>query len=639
MAAAAERRFDLIAMGRAAVDLYGEQIGGRLEDMTSFAKYLGGSAANTAVGAARLGLRVAMLTRVGDEHMGRFLRETLAAEGVDVSHVRTDPHRLTGLVVLGIKDSATFPLIFFRENCADMAIEKEDFDAGFIGSSKALLVNGTHFSQREIDAVCRHAMALAKQRDTKIVFDIDYRPVLWGLTSPGLGEERFVASDRVSAHLQSIVPHCDLVIGTEEEIHIAGGTTDTRAALCNLRGLTAATIVLKRGARGCVVYSGAIPADLESGVVHPGFPTEVFNVLGAGDGFAAGFLFGWLRDASALDCGKFGNACGSLVVSRHGCAPAMPSRSELDAFLERSESITRPHDEPRIVHLHRTTTGRTSWPRIFSLAFDHRRQFADLSKSGDGDVRIGAFKRLIGRALLDMKPGHSGAIVDDRYGFEALTQLTGTGRWLARPVEVAGSRPLAFETGHALHAALRTWPAEHAIKCLVSYSAKDADALRAAQENSLTILQDAVFGTGHRWLLEVIPPEFETDDGAVPAALEQLYQAGLRPDWWKLPPLTDDRVWYGISTIIRRRDPQCGGAIVLGYDRPYEELFASFASAQRSGIGVGFAVGRSVWGREAVRWFAGEIDDRSAAEQIRNNYQSVLDGWMRSEVRSAAPGL
>ena len=199
-----------------------------------------------------------------------------------------------------------------------------------------MLVNGTHFSKREIDGVCRHAMALAKERGTKIVFDIDYRPVLWGLTSHGLGEERFIASDRVSAHLQSIVPQCDLIIGTEEEIHIAGGTTDTRAALAKLRELTKATLVLKRGARGCVAFPDAIPNNLDDGIVHPGFPTEVFNVLGAGDGFAAGFLSGWLRDASLLDCGKIANACGSLVVSRHSCAPAMPSTQELTAFLERS---------------------------------------------------------------------------------------------------------------------------------------------------------------------------------------------------------------------------------------------------------------------------------------------------------------
>jgi 5-dehydro-2-deoxygluconokinase len=628
MAAAAERPFDLIAMGRAAVDFYGEQIGSRLEDMTSFAKYLGGSAANTAVGSARLGLRVAMLTRVGDEHMGRFLRETFVAEGVDVSHVRTDPHRLTGLVVLGIRDSATFPLIFFRENCADMGIEKSDFDADFIGSSKALLVNGTHFSKREIDGVCRHAMELAKERGTKIVFDIDYRPVLWGLTSHGLGEERFIASDRVSAHLQSIVPHCDLIIGTEEEIHIAGGTTDTRAALVKLRELTKATLVLKRGARGCVVFPGPVPENLDEGIVHPGFPTEVFNVLGAGDGFAAGFLSGWLRDSSLLDAGKFGNACGSLVVSRHGCAPAMPSSRELAAFLERAETITRPHDDPQIVHLHRTTTGRVHRRRIFSLAFDHRRQFAELTGANNGDARIGAFKRLMARALMAMPPEHSGAIIDDRYGFDALTDMTGSGRWLARPVEVAGSRPLEFEAGRNLHNVLRTWPAEHVIKCLVSYSTNDARELQRQQTESLLILQEGVFATGHRWLLEVIPPDFESDASLVVSAVEEFYRHGLRPDWWKLPPLADDDAWADIGAVIHKYDPQCGGIVVLGYDRPESELFAAFESALRGGAAVGFAIGRSVWQQPAADWFSGKADDQQVMQQVASRYRAILKGWM-----------
>ena len=130
-----EPRLDLICIGRASVDLYGEQVGGRLEDMASFAKYVGGCPTNIAVGAARLGLRSAALTRVGDEHMGRFIRETLAAEGVDVSHVNTDPERLTALVILGIRDKETFPLIFYRENCADMAIDTDDFDADCIAAS------------------------------------------------------------------------------------------------------------------------------------------------------------------------------------------------------------------------------------------------------------------------------------------------------------------------------------------------------------------------------------------------------------------------------------------------------------------------------------------------------------------------
>ena len=137
---------ELICMGRAAVDLYGEQIGARLEDQSSFARYLGGCPANIAVGAARLGLKVAMLSRVGNEQNGAFVRETLAAEGVDVSHLKTDPRLLTALVFLAIRDRDTFPLLFYRHDCADMAIAAEDLDAGFIGSADALLVSGTHFS-------------------------------------------------------------------------------------------------------------------------------------------------------------------------------------------------------------------------------------------------------------------------------------------------------------------------------------------------------------------------------------------------------------------------------------------------------------------------------------------------------------
>ena len=116
------RPLELICLGRAAVDFYGEQIGGRLEDMQSFTKYLGGSSANLCAGVARLGLRSSMLTRVGDEHMGRFVREALAAFGADVSHVKTDPHRLTASVVLGIEGTGSYPHIFFREQCADMQV-------------------------------------------------------------------------------------------------------------------------------------------------------------------------------------------------------------------------------------------------------------------------------------------------------------------------------------------------------------------------------------------------------------------------------------------------------------------------------------------------------------------------------------
>jgi 5-dehydro-2-deoxygluconokinase len=284
---------DLITLGRCGVDLYSQQIGARLEDATSFAKYLGGSSTNIAACGARQGLRTGLITRVGDEHAGRFLREQLEREGVDTRAVITDPERPTAMVMLGIKDSDTFPLVFVRENCADMAISEADLDADYIASAKCLLVTGTHFSTPAVHATSTAALNIARARGVRTAIDIDYRPVLWGLASRGDGETRFVSSDEVSAHLQAILPLFDLVIGTEEEIHIAGGSDDTLQALRSVREHTQAIVVLKRGPFGATVFDGAIPASIDDGVTVEGVTVDVRNVLGAGDAFAAGFLRGW----------------------------------------------------------------------------------------------------------------------------------------------------------------------------------------------------------------------------------------------------------------------------------------------------------------------------------------------------------
>lgn len=241
------KHLDVICLGRAAVDLYGVQVGGRLEDMQSFAKYLGGSSGNLAAGLARLGTRSSMLTRVGNEAMGRFVREALDREGVDVSHVITDPQRLTGLVILGIADRDSFPHIFYRENCADMGIESGDFDEEYIASSRALAITGTHLSTDQTFEAVGKACSIARANDTRVILDIDYRPVLWGLATPDGGDERFVESDIVTRRIQSLLGQFDLLVGTEEEICIAGGSTDVLTSLRSIREKTAATIVLKIG--------------------------------------------------------------------------------------------------------------------------------------------------------------------------------------------------------------------------------------------------------------------------------------------------------------------------------------------------------------------------------------------------------
>src|SRR5271165_3236574 len=234
--------------------------------MATFSKAVGGCPTNIAIGTARLGLKSGLITRVGDEHMGRFIREQCAREGVDVSGIHTDPTRLTSLVLLGIRDEKTFPLIFYRDNCADGALDESDIDPPYVQSARAILVSGTHFARANAAAAQLKAMRLARAAGRRIVFDIDYRPNLWGLAGHGAGEERYIKSGDVTRSLSAILPQCDLIVGTEEEMMIAGGADEPLEALKAVRAVSRATLVLKRGPMGCLVFPGPIPESLDDGV-------------------------------------------------------------------------------------------------------------------------------------------------------------------------------------------------------------------------------------------------------------------------------------------------------------------------------------------------------------------------------------
>ncbi|MEO1471243.1 MAG: 5-dehydro-2-deoxygluconokinase, partial [Pseudomonadota bacterium] len=411
-----DKTLDLITIGRSSVDLYGAQVGGRLEDMGSFDKYIGGSPTNIACGTARLGLKSAVITGVGDEHMGRFIREQLAREGVDTRGVKTDPERLTALVLLGIRDQAQFPLIFYRENCADMGLTVDDIDPAFIREARAVVATGTHLSHPQVEAATLKALETAREAGMRTALDIDYRPNLWGVAGHGEGESRFVESARVTAKLQSTLHLFDLIVGTEEEFHIAGGTTDTLAALRAVRAVSAATLVCKRGALGAVAFAGAIPDSLDAGETGPGFPIEVFNVLGAGDGFMSGLLKGWLDGEDWPTALKYANACGAFAVSRHGCTPAYPSWDELRFFFARG--ITRPdlRNDAALEQVHWATNRPGDWSTARVFAFDHRLQMEEME--GATPDRIARFKVLCLEAALAVQGGRPGygILCDGRLG-------------------------------------------------------------------------------------------------------------------------------------------------------------------------------------------------------------------------------
>lgn len=645
--AISEPKFDVICIGRSSVDLYGSQVGGRLEDMAGFAKYIGGSPTNISIGAARLGLKSAVITRVGNEHMGRFICEQLVAEGVDVSGVITDPVRLTALVLLGIRDNEQFPLIFYRENCADMGLVEDEIDPAFIASARAVLVTGTHFSTPQVAAASMKAIRLAREAGRKVAFDIDYRPNLWALGGHNDGESRFVESAYVTEHLKPILSECDLIVGTEEEWHIAGGSTDTLAALASVRAFSDATMVCKRGALGCTVFAGKddnVDADepvqitsWNAGITVPVQKIEVFNVLGAGDGFMAGFLRGWLRNESLSTAASYANGCGALAVSRHGCAPAYPSFEELSHLLTNGSLEFALRKDAKLSQLHWATTRRRRWHKLAAFAFDHRHQFIAMAKKhGRNEAAIDDFKSLaLGAASRVMREaGDEGAqtmgiLVDDRLGRSALHKASDLDCWIGRPIEESGVFPLSLEETPDIGSRLAQWPANHCVKVLLPYRSDDPIDIVDGHEKLIVQLFDACQQTNHEMLLEIITarPDKPTAGDQVPLIIERMYQLGVFPDWWKLEPVDKPEFWAQCGDVVRAHDPHVQGIIVLGKEAPSNVLATAFAAAKTEPLVKGFAIGRTIFADVADSWFKGELTDDAARDSMANRYRNLVALW------------
>ncbi|WP_028034060.1 5-dehydro-2-deoxygluconokinase [Chelativorans sp. J32] len=632
------KRLDVITIGRSSVDLYGAQVGGRLEDMASFNKYIGGSPTNIAAGAARLGLKSALITRVGDEHMGRFIREELQREGVDVRGVKTDPERLTALVLLGIRDQNQFPLIFYRENCADMALCEEDIDPAFIAEARCVCATGTHLSHPRTEAAVLKALRLARENSGLTALDIDYRPNLWGLAGHGAGESRFIESERVTAKLQKTLPLFDLIVGTEEEFHIAGGSTNTIEALRTVRKLTNAVLVCKRGPMGATAFTGEIPDTLDQGQIGEHFPIEVFNVLGAGDGFMAGLLKGWLSGEDWPTTLKYANACGAFAVSRHGCTPAYPSWEELQYFFRTGIRNRALRKDTALEQVHWSTNRNGYWPELRVFAFDHRKQLEEMADAaGAPHERIEGFKVLCLEAALEVAAGQHGygILCDSRFGREALFRAAGTDLWVGRPVEWPGSRPLKLEPDLGPDfGGLVEWPLEHVVKVLCFYHPDDDHEIKAEQEDVVRRLFAAARRNRLEMLLEIIPSKVRpTDDQTAAAVIERFYEIGVFPDWWKLEPMTSTEAWSNACEAVRRHDAHARGIVVLGLDAPAEELEESFRIAAGFDLVKGFAVGRTIFSDAARRWLRGEMSDQEAVAAMAKNYRSLCEIWDRSRAR------
>ena len=623
------RPFDLVCMGRVAVDLYAEQIHSPLENAQSFRKYLGGCAGNISVGISRLGLKSAMFSCTGTDAMGEFLRQQLHHEGVDTTLLRDTSEHLTALVLLGVSPPDRFPLIFYRENCADMQIRPEDADPAFLRKAKALLFTGTCLSSPSMKVATQAAVKTAKEQGCAVILDIDYRPVLWGLTAAGDGESRFVASEAVTKELQPLLKDLDLIIGTEEEVMIAGGTETLEDALQVIRDSSNATVVLKRGEKGCEVFE---PGSQRSRTARP-FPIKVLNILGAGDAFAAGFLRGWLHGETLETCALWGNANGALTVTRHGCAPSMASFEELQYLIENFDSDPNILTNSRLLRLHqRTILGKPRNYPLQVLAFDHRTQFEDSCKQHNQPTsRITEFKSLVFEGFKKVATERPdlplALLVDPQYGADILQDSAYASYSVGAPIEQAGSYPVEWLCGAELHEHLLGRPSEWFIKVLWHYHPDLPATEKERQLIQLKRLEEICQLLDRRLMLELILPAHLSQDGnAMAAAIDEVYEAQITPFWWKIMALDTKMEWQHVTAALDRHDSEAG-IIVLGKNAPLETFPAWFKTLRSTPHTCGFAIGRSIFWKPWESFISGSMAPDEIPSIIEKNYVAVLEMW------------
>jgi 5-dehydro-2-deoxygluconokinase len=318
---------EVLTVGRVGVDLYPQQSGVPLAQVSTFAKSLGGTATNVAVAAARLGRRSAVLTKVGPDGFGDFVRTALAGFGVDPSFVGTAPDLLTPVVFCALDPPDDPPLLFYRLPVApDLTLTDRDVPWELVDRVPLLWVTGTGAS---VDPARRTQLAMLTRRGRPVpgsgrftVLDLDWRPTFW--PSPQAARREY----------ERMLEHVTVAVGNRAEVEVASGTADPQEGARRLLGLGVELVIVKKGA------DGALLATLDGMITVPPRRVEVVCGLGAGDAFGGALCHGLLSGWPWRRCVELGNAAGAVVASRLACADAMPTIEELDDLLDRERELT-----------------------------------------------------------------------------------------------------------------------------------------------------------------------------------------------------------------------------------------------------------------------------------------------------------
>lgn len=319
------KEFDLILLGRVAVDLNPVDYYCPLNESTTFKRYLGGSPANIAVGLARLGKKVGFFARVSDDQLGKFVTDYFENEGIDTSHIkRCENGEKIGLTFTEIKSETESSIVMYRNEAADLKLTVEDIDEEYIKKGKAILISGTALAESPSREAALKAVALAKKNGVPIIFDIDYRAYNWK------------NDDEIAIYYSAVAREADIILGSREEYDlteklIEPGRNDLQTA-AYWHSQNAKIVIIKHGKEGSTAYTN----DGESYSIKP-FPIKLLKSFGGGDGYASAFLYGVFEGWEIIDCLEFGSASASLLVASHACSQDMPSVQAVQDFIKKEK--------------------------------------------------------------------------------------------------------------------------------------------------------------------------------------------------------------------------------------------------------------------------------------------------------------
>ncbi len=308
-------RLDVCILGRIGYDLCSDEPHVPLPQVRRFSRYLGGSSANMAVGLSRLGARAGIISALGTDSLSDYLVDFLQKEKVDTTHVQREPGFLPSLSFTEVSPPDRFPQVFYRHDPADARLSVTPDGLQYLSQARLFITNGTSLSQSPSRESTYLAMDRAKAAGCRVVFDVDYRGMSW--KSP---EEAGLA-------VRLALPLVDVLIGNDVELKLVTGASTLEAAVDQLRAANLPLLVSKLGSQGTRLYQGS------ESIFLPPYQVEVVSTIGAGDGFASGFLYAMLKEMPLLDCLHYGNAAAAIVVSRLSCSEAMPTLDEVTALM------------------------------------------------------------------------------------------------------------------------------------------------------------------------------------------------------------------------------------------------------------------------------------------------------------------